>query len=52
MSANLMSVYPSKDTSSWFDKHSKNISDGLTDLSKITDNVNAAAANIIKTSNV
>lgn len=52
LSAHLLCLYPSKDISSWFDKQSKNISNGLNSLAEITDNYNKVASDIFRVTNI
>jgi len=48
----LLTLPPSRDTSSWLDKHSKQIGESLARLSETSQPISATAASIIKLSSV
>jgi hypothetical protein len=52
ISAMLLALQPSKDTSSWLDQHAKNIGEGLGKLAEIAQPINTMATNIIKVSSL
>ncbi|MGB5158118.1 hypothetical protein [Desulfobacterium sp. N47] len=52
LSAHLLCLYPSKDISSWFDKHSKSISSGLDSLAETTEDYSKTASDVFRISNI
>lgn len=52
IAATLLSLQPSRDTTSWFDRHFEKIGDSLVKLSEMAQPINHAAANILKVSSM